>query len=99
MKTFTLKGKASIPDLSFIITDLMPVVNKKYHSWMELAGLIDYTNYERESGWTITDYAALYALPGNSGVDFFTIRGTGVIVIPGISLFPTLLTENQIRNA
>ena len=96
MKTFILKGKGNTPDLPFALNDLLPVPQKKKYTFIELAGLINYTNYYSDTKWTSEDYISLYRKPEHIGKDFFTIRDTGVIIIPGTYLYPTLLTETQI---
>lgn len=96
MKTFLLKGKGKTPDLPFTLSDLLPVAQSKAYTFIELANLINYTNYYSDSNWTNEDYISLYKKPENHGTDFFTIRDTGVIIIPGTYIYPTLLTEKQI---
>lgn len=96
MKTFVLKGKGNASDLPFTLTDLLPVTQSKAYSFIELANLINYTNYYSDTQWTNEDYISLYKNPANQGRDFFTIRDTGVIIIPGTYIYPTLLTEKQI---
>src|ERR1700712_4431834 len=95
MKTSLLKGKGNTPDLPFILTDLIPVKQTKSYTFIELTKLIDYSHYFSDSNWTNEDYLSLYKKPENIGIDFFTIRDTGIIVIPGTYIFPTLLTEKQ----
>jgi hypothetical protein len=96
MKIFLLKGKGNTPDLPFTMGDLIPVQQTKIYSFAELANLINYSSYYSDTLWTNEDYISLYHKPGNTGKDFFTIRDTGIIVIPGTRIYPTLLTENQI---
>ena len=95
MKTFILKGKGNIPDLPFTLTDLIPVAQSKAYTFIELANLINYTNYYSDTQWKNEDYISLYKKPENQGRDFFTIRDTGVIIIPGTYIYPTLLTEKE----
>jgi hypothetical protein len=96
MKIFILKGKGNTPDLPFTLTDLLPVAQSKAYTFIELANLINYTNYYSDTQWTNDDYISLYKNPEYQGRDFFTIRDTGVIIIPGTYIYPTLLTEKQI---
>jgi hypothetical protein len=96
MKTFLLKGKGKTPDLPFTLSDLLPVKQTKTYTFIELANLINYSNYYSDTNWTNEDYISLYKNHLNIGHDFFTIRDTGIIIIPGTYIYPTLLTENQI---
>ncbi len=95
MKMFMLKGKGNTPDLPFKLSDLIPVAQSKSYSFTELANLIDYRDYYSDTNWTNEDYISLYKNHLNKGHDFFTIRDTGVIIIPGTYIYPTLLTEYQ----
>ena len=97
MKTYILKGKNGKPDIDFALGDLIPLKQTKPYDFVELVKLVDYSHYHSDTNWTNEDYISLYRKPGNQGRDFFMIRDTGVIVIPGSYLFPTLLTANQIR--
>jgi len=96
MKTFILKGKSGTPDIPFCLNDLIPVKQSKSYTFFELTRLVDYTHYYSDTNWNKEDYGSLYDKPENRCCDFFTIRDTGVIVIPGGAIFPTLLTGDQI---
>lgn len=96
MKTYILKGKGNTPDVPFHLNDLLPLKQTKSYSFVELAGLIDYSLYYSDTNWTNEDYLSLYRKAEHAGVDFFTIRDTGIVVIPGTYLYPTKLTEHQI---
>lgn len=98
MKTFLLKGKGQINDLPFALNDLIPVTQIKEYSFTDLANLINYRDYYSDTNWTNEDYISLYKIPANHGHDFFIIRDTGIVVIPGTCIFPTLLSEDQILN-
>lgn len=95
MKTFVLKGKPGVDDLPFSLNDLRPVSQSKRYDFFTLVKLIDYSRYYSDTNWTNEDYTSLYKKQGYAGHDFFTIRDTGVIVIPGSCLFPTALKETQ----
>ncbi|WDF77144.1 hypothetical protein PQ469_24980 [Mucilaginibacter sp. KACC 22773] len=96
MKTYTLKGKNGKPDIDFSLGDLIPVRQKKKYDFNELVNLINYRDYEAVTPFQDGDYRELYRNYANKRSDFFTIRDTGIIVIPGNCIFPTLLTGNQI---
>jgi hypothetical protein len=95
MKNFKLKSKGNAPDINFTMDDLIPVNQSKSYKFTELVRFIDYTNYFTVENWTSADFNRLYKKPGNAKHDFFKVRDTTVIVIPGQYLFPTLLTESQ----
>lgn len=92
MKTYTLKGKNGKPDIDFALGDLVPVRQKKTYDFNELVKLINYRDYEAVTPFQDDDYRALYRNYANKRSDFFTIRDTGIIVIPGNCVFPTILT-------
>ncbi|MFA6083445.1 hypothetical protein [Mucilaginibacter sp.] len=96
MKTYTLKGKNGKPDIDFALGELMPARQKKTYDFNELVKLINYRDYEAVTLFKDEDYKALYRNYANKRSDFFTIRDTGIIVIPGNCLFPTILTETDI---
>jgi hypothetical protein len=94
MKTYKLIGKNNHPDISFTVEDLIPVRHKKLYEYMELVRLIDYSHYDFSN--ESFEYAALYEKAENQNIDFFKIRGTDVIVIPGNHVYPTLLKDKDI---
>lgn len=98
MKIYTLISKGHKPDLLFLISDLIPVRHTKDYDFNELVRMIDYRDYYAESrNWSTGDYEDLYKRPECRGISLFSIRDTGVIVIPGNSLFPTVLKERDIK--
>ena len=96
MKTFVLKGKPGTDDLPFTLYDLLPLPQTKSYDFFQLVKFIDYRFYCSDTNWTNEDYLSLYLKPGHHGKNFFTIRDTGVVVIPGTCLFPTILNDNAI---
>lgn len=96
MKTYTLKGKNGKPDIDFTLEDLIPVRQKKKYDFNTLTAMINYRDYEAVTLFKDEDYKALYRNYANKRSDFFTIRDTGIVVIPGNCLFPTILTEHDL---
>lgn len=97
MKIYKLRGKNNHPNISFTIEDLIPVRHKKHYEYMELVRLIDYSHYEFPNETFDEDYTMLYKKIENKNIDFFKIRGTDIIVIPGNHIYPTLLKEKDIH--
>jgi len=94
MKTYLLKGKNGNRDIALTIEDLIPLPPSGRHDYERLVNLINYSQYEPE--WDspmIAEYDILYSWSANRTVDFFKIRDTGLIVIPGRFVYPTILTE------
>jgi hypothetical protein len=96
MKTYTIKSKKGRKDIQFIASDLIPVKQKRSFSFQELKKLIDYTYYDKSSESFEDDYKVLYKNKQNKSADFFRIKGTRLIVIPGNWVYPTTLTQKQI---
>jgi hypothetical protein len=97
MKTYTLKGKNGLADIPFTIADLIPIRQQHLQPYNNLVKLINYTNYD--SDWEQPmgeDYEHLYCIPENKRSDFFRIRDTQVIILPGTYLYPTLLNEQEV---
>lgn len=95
MKTYKLIGRNNHPDISFTVEDLLPIKPQKQYTCAELIRLIDYSNY-KHAGENFEDYITLYAKEKNKNIDFFKIRGTDIIVIPGNYIYPTILKEKDI---
>jgi len=97
MKTYTLKGKNGLADIPFTIADLIPIQQQHLQPYNNLVKLINYTNYD--SDWEKPmggDYESLYSITENKGADFFKIRNTQVIILPGTYIYPTLLNEQEV---
>lgn len=92
MKTYTLKGRNGKPDIDFTLDDLIPVPQKKRYDFFGLVALINEQDYQAVAPFKDEDYWQLYRDHAHTARDFFRIRDTGVIVIPGNSIFPTTLT-------
>lgn len=97
MTTYTLNGEKGRQDISFTINDLIPVKHQKKYSYDELVRLIDYTYYQFNNQSFCDGYKLLYKQKENKKVDFFKIRGTDLIVIPGNHIYPTTLKETDIQ--
>ena len=98
MKTYTLKGKHGLADIPFTIADLIPIRQQHLQPYNSLVKLINYTNYD--SDWEQPmgeDYNSLYRIVENKRTDFFRIRDTHVIILPGTYIYPTLLNEQEVE--
>jgi len=97
MKTYTLKGKRGIRDISFTIADLVPLEKSKTYRYEHLVSLINNrdfdTDWEQPMG---EEYKELYQIKKNAKVDFFQVKGTKIIVMPGTYIYPTLLTKEDV---
>lgn len=97
MKTYKLTGKRNHADILFTVEDLIPVKHNKNYEYIELVRLIDYSQYEFSNESFDEDYTLLYQKAENQNIDFFKIKGTDIIVIPGNHVYPTLLKEKDIQ--
>ncbi|WP_268223542.1 hypothetical protein [Sinomicrobium oceani] len=98
LQTYTLKGNMKNPDYQVTIKDLIPVPHKRKYHYRELLNLINYSRYELD--WNTPmgkEYDMLYALYHGYTGNFFKVKDTGLIVIPGTYPYPTLLTEEDIK--
>jgi len=43
------------------------------------------------------DYERLYSITENKRADFFKIRNTQVVILPGTYIYPTLLNEQEVE--
>jgi len=99
LKRYRLKGKSGKNDISFTIDDLIPLTVSKKYNYDRLVRLINNRDYDTDWNQPMQgEYAALYGHKRNEKVDFFKIKGTQVIVMPGIYIYPTILTEAAIKN-
>ncbi len=97
MKTYKLIGKRNKRNISFTVEDLIPVKHTKQYKYEELIRLIDYSYYMHDGESFKEDYITLYQKEENRNTDFFKIKETDVIVIPGNYIFPTILKERDIH--
>lgn len=97
MKQYTLTGNKDNLTISFTINDLIPIKQKRKYSYMDLIKLIDYSEYKFSDESFDDDYKRLYKKKQNQNIDFFRIKGTNLIVIPGNHVYPTTLTEKEIQ--
>ncbi|HMM16748.1 MAG TPA: hypothetical protein PKC47_04345 [Petrimonas sp.] len=104
MKTYRLRSNKSteqrlppeLKDLHVTIDDLIPIPTKKKHSYTELTGFLDYTDYAPDWEQPMKEeYDILYKRKGNKSVDFFRVNGTELIVMPGTYLYTTVLTRKD----
>jgi hypothetical protein len=97
MKTYTLKGKRGLADIPFTIADLIPIRQQHLQPYDNLVKLINYTHYD--SDWEQPmdeDYKSLYRIRENKRTDFFKIKDTQIIILPGTYVYPTLLNEREV---
>ncbi|WP_148044257.1 hypothetical protein [Sinomicrobium pectinilyticum] len=98
VQTYTLKSKTENPDLQVTIKDLIPIPHTRKYHYRELLNLTNYSRYEPDWQTPMSkEHDMLYALYGEYKGDFFKVRDTRLIVIPGTYLYPTLLTEEDIK--
>lgn len=101
MKIYTLKankGKNSF-DLQLTIDDLVPVPHKRNYCFNELVGFMKYSKYQPDWDNPMEkEYDKLYQLHGNPKIDFFKVKDTDIIVMPGTYLYTTVLTEQDIKD-
>lgn len=99
LKTYTLKGKGGRDDVPFTINDLIPVAKSKKYDYEQLVKLINHRDYDSDWAQPMKEeYDLLYNKSENQQVDFFKIRDTEIIVMPGLYVYPTILSENDIKN-
>ena len=96
MKQYTLKGKNGKKNISFSIDALLPVKQNRRYSFSELSRLVDDTYYQPTDDFD-EGYKELYAMNENKKTDFFQIKGTKVIIIPGNYAYTTTLTAKDIQ--
>jgi hypothetical protein len=97
MKTYRLIANKGTANILFTVEDLIPIRHQRRYSYMDLVRLIDYSEYKFSSDSFDEDYHILYQKAENREVDFFKIKGTNVIVIPGNHIYPTTLSESDIE--
>lgn len=97
MKTYTLKGKNGLTDIAFTIADLIPIRQQHLKPYDNLVKLINYTHYDTDWEQPMgEDYECLYSIMENKQTDFFKIRNTQVIILPGTYIYPTLLNVQEV---
>jgi hypothetical protein len=97
MKTYTLKGKNGLADIAFTIADLAPIRQQHLQPYDNLVKLINYTRYDTDWEQPMgEDYENLYSIIQNKQTDFFKIRDTQVVILPGTYVYPTLLNEQEV---
>ncbi|MYY43989.1 hypothetical protein [Elizabethkingia anophelis] len=98
MKTYQLEDTKKIKHLEMTIGDLIPIFHKRCFSFMELTSFFNYARYAPD--WKTPmeeEWHFLYKVEANKGIDFFKIKNTDLIVIPGMYIYPTALSEEIIR--
>ncbi|WP_130855626.1 hypothetical protein [Olivibacter jilunii] len=98
MKKYLLKSKGEHPDVEFDLDDLIGIPCPLYMEIDQLTLLPNYRDFHPCEQPMEEDYGVLYAKPENKGCDFFRIKGTELVVIPGDDIHCTLLTESDIRS-
>jgi hypothetical protein len=96
MKTYILNGKNGNANIALTIMDLIPLEPSRRYDYTMLINLINYKDYEPNWDEPMEeDYTTLYSFSSNKTVDFFKIRHTSLIVLPGMFIYPTILTEKE----
>ncbi|HSH66415.1 MAG TPA: hypothetical protein VLB84_11620 [Bacteroidia bacterium] len=102
MKTYILKANKTKEwfDLKLTIADLIPIYHKREYTFEQLTGFINYMHYKPDWNTPMDDkeYKILYELHGNPETDFFKVKGCNLVVIPGTYIYPTKLTEQDIKD-
>lgn len=96
MKTYKLIAKNHLPNVSFTVDDLIPIKHTRKYKYIELVKFIDYSEYKFSNERFDEDYITLYQKSENQNTDFFKIKGTEIIVIPGNHIYPTTLKDSDI---
>lgn len=95
--TYHFKAKGNRDDLFFTILDLIPIYHQTEYTYRERVRFLNYSEYEPDWNQEMNEeYKVLYALHGNPKIDFFRIKGTQVIVLPGTFIYPTILKRKEI---
>lgn len=97
LQTYTLQSKTGIPDLQVTIKALIPIPHTRKYHYRELVRLTNYSLYSPD--WETPmgkEHDMLYALHNQYKGDFFKVKYSGLIVVPGTYLYPTALTEEDI---
>ncbi|WP_211322295.1 hypothetical protein [Sphingobacterium faecium] len=99
MKTYFLKAiKKDLPDLKVTIKDLIPIPHIRIYSFVELSKFLIHTNYTPDWKNPMEDeYDKFYRAKKNQNINFFRVKGTDLIVMPGTFLYTTTLTEQDIK--
>lgn len=96
MTIYTLKANTPHTDISFTINDLVTVLQKRTFSCAELVKHIDYSHYRFNDQCFKKDYEILYSKHEHKDQDFFRVKDTEIIIIPGTHIYPTILTPGDI---
>ena len=100
MKKYTLKGKNGLADIAFTIADLAPIRQQHLQPYDNLVKLINYTRYDTDWQQPMgEDYDKLYSILENKQADFFKIKTTQVVILPGTYIYPTSLNEWEVVKA
>ncbi len=98
LKIYKLRGRNGNEDIAFTIADLLPVKRSTTYDYNQLVKLINNRDYVTDWEQPMEhEYDKLYRMDGNEKVDFFKIKGTEIIVMPGIYVYPTILTETEVN--
>ncbi len=99
MKTYTLKGRNGNADIDFTIEDLIPLKPSCHYDYDQLVKLINYRDYDADWQQPMgEEYQRLYNVLAHKAVDFFRIKGTEIIIMPGLYIYPTILAETEIKH-
>jgi hypothetical protein len=98
MKTYILKGKNGLTDIAFTIADLIPIRQQHLQPYNKLVKLINSAHYDTDWEQPMgEDYENLYGILQNKQTDFFKIRDTQVVILPGTYVYPTRLNEQEVK--
>jgi hypothetical protein len=95
---FTKHSVNGTEKFTVTIDDLTPVYHKRNYGVIELANLLNFKLFEPD--WKqemLEEYKHLYDKWKVSNNAFFLVKKYGIIVIPGTYLYPTTLTEEDIK--
>jgi hypothetical protein len=79
--------------------DLIPVHHKRHYTFEQLSGFRNYARYEPDWDKPMQDeYDLLYKMHSSPRIDFFKVKGLDLIIMPGDYIYPTGLTEQDIKD-
>ncbi|WP_145712278.1 hypothetical protein [Chitinophaga japonensis] len=78
--------------------DLIVIPCSHVFSIEQLVNMISYRDFQFCPTAMEKEYDMLYAVDRHKGMDFFRVKGTEVVVMPGTYIYPTIFNEEDIRS-
>ena len=100
MKTYTLKDRRDKrKKIRLTIMDLIPVHHKRHYTFEQLSDFRNDAPYEPDWNTPMQDeYDLLYKMHSYPRIDFFKVKSLDLIIMPGDYIYPTVLTEQNIKD-